>query len=76
MKRLTNVYPVYVFGREIFVSFDHFTTSGQAVYNVEFLAVTGTNNTYLVRYSGVKAANQEQAARIAFEAFEKTNNTI
>lgn len=76
MKRLMNVYPVYVFGREIFVHFDHFTANGQAVYNVEFLAVAGTNNTYLVRYSGVKAVNQEQAAKIAFETFEKANDII
>ena len=71
MKRNNNIYPVYVFGREFFVSFDHFTMNGQAVYNVKFLAVTSTNNSYLVRYSGVKAVNQEQAARAAFEKFEQ-----
>lgn len=76
MKRLTNIYPVYVFGREIFVHFDHFTANGQAVYNVEFLAVAGANNTYLVRYSGVKAVNQEQAARIAFENYKKVNGEV
>ena len=32
MKRTTNIYPVYVFGREIYVSFDHFTNAGQAGY--------------------------------------------
>ena len=74
MKRKNNIYPVYVFGQQVFVTFDHFTMNGQPVYNVEFLAVTSTNNTYMVRYSGVKAANQEQAARAAIEEFEKVNN--
>ena len=71
MKRLNNVYPVYIFGREVFVTFEHFTAGGQAVYNVEFLAVTSSNNTYMVRYSGVKAANQEYAAKIALDKYEK-----
>lgn len=71
MKRLNNIYPVNVFGREVFVVFDHFTAGGQAVYNVEFLAVTSSNVTYMVRYSGVKVANQDHAAKIAFEKFEK-----
>lgn len=71
MKRLNNIYPVHVFGRQVFVAFDHFTAGGQAVYNVEFLAVTSSNNTYMVRYSGVKAANQEHAAKIALDNFEK-----
>jgi len=71
MKRLNNVYPVNVFGREVFVTFDHFTMNGQPVYNVEFLAVTSSNVTYMVKYSGVKAANQDHAAKIALEKFEK-----
>jgi len=73
MKRLNNIYPVHYFGREIFVSFDHFTMNGQAVYNVEFIAVTNTNNSYLVRYSGIKALNQEHAAEIAIKDFEKVD---
>ena len=70
MKRLNNIYPVNVFGRQVFVTFDHFTAGGQAVYNVEFLAVTSSNITYMVRYSGVKAANQEHAAKIALDKYE------
>ena len=72
MKRATNIYPVYVFGREIYVSFDHFTNGGQAVYNAEFIAVTSyPHQNYMVRYTGIKAANQEQAARAAFEKYEQ-----
>lgn len=71
MKRLNNIYPVIISNREIFVSFDHFTQNGQPVYNVEFLAPPAS--TYLVRYSGVKASNQELAARAALENFEKVN---
>ena len=71
MKRVTNIYPVYVFGHEIYVSFDHFTNAGQAVYNAEFIAVSGGNNSYLVRYTGIKAANQEEAAREAYRNFTK-----
>lgn len=71
MKRNNNIYPVHIFGREFFVSFDHFTMNGQAVYNVEFIVVSASNNSFLVSYSGVKAANQEQAARAAFEKFEQ-----
>lgn len=71
MKRLNNIYPVYIFGRQVFVIFDHFTAGGQAVYNVEFLAVSNSNVTYMVRYSGVKAANQEYAAKIVIDKFEK-----
>lgn len=71
MKRAANLYPVYVFGREIFVSFDHFTNGGQAVYNAEFIAVTSSNSSFLVRYTGIKAANQEQAARAAYREFNK-----
>lgn len=67
MKRLNNVYPVYIFGREVFVTFDHFTNQGAAVYNVEFLAVTSSNNTYMVRYKGVIAANREDAAKKALQ---------
>ena len=70
MKRLNNVYPVYIFGRQVFVTFDHFTANGQPVYNVEFLALTN-NNTFMVRYSGVKAANQETAAKIVLEYYER-----
>lgn len=73
MKRLTNVYPVYIMGREIFVTFDHFTMNGQPVYNVEFLAVSN-NNSYMVKYSGVKATNKEIAAKIALDNFETVNN--
>ena len=63
MKRLDNVYPVYIFGREVFVTFDHFTNQGAAVYTVEYLAVSSSNNTYMVRYKGVIAANREDAAK-------------
>lgn len=70
MKRLNNVYPVYIFGRQVFVTFDHFTPNGQPVYNVEFLALTN-NNTFMVKYSGVKAANQEIAAKIVIEYYER-----
>lgn len=70
MKRLNNVYPVYIFGRQVFVTFDHFTAGGQAVYNVEFLSLNN-NNTFMVRYSGVKAANQDQAAKIVIDKYEK-----
>ena len=70
MKRLNNVYPIYIFGRQVFVTFDHFTAGGQAVYNVEFLSLNN-NNTFMVRYSGVKAANQDHAAKIALDKFEK-----
>lgn len=68
MKRLTNIYPLYINGREIFVSFDHFTNGGQAVYNVEFYS---EYNNFLVRYSGIKAVNQEYAARIAIKEYER-----
>ena len=68
MKRLTNIYPLYINGREIFVSFDHFTNGGQAVYNVETIAATGT---YLIRYSGVKANNQDEAARRVYNELSK-----
>lgn len=65
MKRLDNVYPVDIDGREAFVTFDHFTNNGQPVYNVEFLAATPSNVSYMVRYKGIKAANRNEAARIA-----------
>lgn len=65
MKRLDNVYPVMVGGREVFVTFDHFTNNGQAVYNVEFLAVTRSNVSYMVRYKGIKAAGRNEAAMLA-----------
>lgn len=69
MKRLNNVYPVYIFGRQFFVTFDHFTNQGAAVYNVEFLAIGSA--AYLVRYKGIIASNQDHAAKIALEKFEK-----
>lgn len=65
MKRLDNVYPVDIDGREVFVTFDHFTNNGQAVYNAEFLAVTASKVAYMIRYKGIKAANRNEAARIA-----------
>lgn len=75
MKRLNNLYPICVEGQEFYVSFDHFTNGGQAVYNVEFLSETGR---HMIRYSGVKAANQEEAARNAYRTnqgnFEARSN--
>ena len=71
MKRLENVYPVYIFGREFYVTFDHFTPNGAAVYNVEFLAIGAA--THLVRYKGIIAANREYAARIALDNFNKAD---
>lgn len=68
MKRLTNIYPINICGREIFVSFDHFTNGGQAVYNVETIATSGT---HLIRYSGVKANNQDDAARRVYSELLK-----
>ena len=65
MKRIDNVYPVDIDGREVFVTFDHFTNNGQAVYNVEFLAATPSKVSYMVRFKGIKAANRNEAARIA-----------
>ena len=73
MKRLENVYPVYIFGREFYVIFDHFTNQGAAVYNVEFIALTYNNYPYLVKYKGVIAANREYAARIAYDNFNKVD---
>ncbi len=65
MKRLDNVYPVDIDGREVFVTFDHFTNNGQPVYNAEFLAATPSKVSYLVRFKGIKAANRNEAALIA-----------
>ena len=67
MKRLTNIYPVVIEGQEFYIAFDHFTNGGQAVYNVEFLSETGT---HMIRYSGVKAANQEEAAKNAYRSYQ------
>ena len=73
MKRLENIYPVDIFGHEIYVAFDHFTPNGAAVYNVEFIALTYNNYPYLVRYKGIIAANREYAARIALDNFNKAD---
>lgn len=69
MKRIENVYPVYIFGREFFVTFDHFTNLGAAVYNVEFIAIGAAS--HLVKYKGVIAANREDAAKKVFSDYNK-----
>lgn len=69
MKRMFNVYPVYIFGREFFVTFDHYTNQGAAVYTVEFIAIGAAS--HLVRYKGVIAANREDAAKKALDNYNK-----